>query len=408
MRPAALAVILAACSSKSSGDREGRPSLQSALRDSEVELAAGLSIEEHHATLAMDPAGAMVAAWRSEGIDGDIWVRYFDPSFAPDPAQQVGSGDEGWTDYPDVVGDETGFRLTYADGNNLALRDSETGRRFEAGVQVFKRETESFYPHFPDLASAPDPQGGVNTVVTWLASDSVVSTTGFYQVRWLDENLDPVYDKGWPVTLSGTGENSNPADVVGLPDGRFATVYARDGAIWLQLMALGELDGDRLDVSGEGAGSNPSRPMIAVSPSGQLAVSWHDRDDATRDLFGATVRLYESDGSPLTPRIALGTDNAVASRPVAEFLGDDWLLVAWSEYVSPDDEDIFAQLWAADGSWSSPPERINTVTAGRQKRTALAVEEVLPGEWTIGFAWETVPPGEALSVRATRWILEVP
>ena len=408
MRVFALA-ILTGCAALEDGPYGAPPDLSSAMRQPEQELAAGLRLEEHHATVAMVASGAMVGTWRTEGLDGDIYARWFDPDFVQDPAQVVVSGLDGWTDYPDIVALGERFVLTHAEGNNLALRDSASGRSFDVGVPVFKREMFELYAHFPDLAWAPA-SAGASLLVTWLASPSVTSTDGFYQARWFDQDLALVNDTGRPITLSDTGVGSNPADVVGLPDGRFAAVYARNGTIWLQFLADGALDGDPIDVSGVGASANPSRPMVTAAPSGRLVVSWHDRDDATRDLTQATLRVLAPDGSPLGPRTPIGQDSALASRPVTTFLGEAWVLVSWSEYLEPggEDEDVFVQIWSAGGLPAGPVERVNQRTAGRQKRSALAAVEVKPGRWQVGFVWETVPPNAPLSVRTTRWTIEVP
>jgi hypothetical protein len=406
---AVLPVLFAlACGGNKDAERDGPPDLASAERSPEVELAAGVPEGEHHATVALDRAGVMLGAWRTETSDGDIYTRRFSPDFDPEAAELAAVGSSGWTDYPDVIADGDRFLLSHAEGNALYIRDSTDGGRFwGAGISVFQRETDRGFARWADLARSDDGSGGSHVVVTWLATEALTETAGFYQFRWFDDALELAFDQGRPVTLSASGPSSNPADVVGLPDGRFATVYSQTGTIWLQFLAAGDVDGEPIDVLDGVTVTDPSRPMLAASPAGDLVVGWHSRDDATRDLSAAAVRFLAPDGSANTGVVPLGKNNALATRPAAEFLSDDYVLLVYSEATdaSFDAEDSYAEVWASDGSWSGDRERINTRTAGRQKRTALSVSDAGAKTVDIGFVWETVPPDGSLSVRATRWTL---
>lgn len=164
---------------------------------------------------------------------------------------------------------------------------------------------------------------------------------------------------------------------VDLLEGKVPHVYARSfSAAGIALSAEIVVDVAR--------GRSPSAPAVAVAPGGDFLVVWQSTDDGPNgsgeDVFG---RLFEQDGTPLTPEQRLNSekagdqqDPAVAVMASAHSRG---FYVVW-ESDDADAGDIYLQHLDLEGELQLQSEvLVNGVTAsGEQIDPAIAVSGIDP------------------------------
>ncbi|MDK3020770.1 calcium-binding protein [Pseudodonghicola flavimaris] len=98
-------------------------------------------------------------------------------------------------------------------------------------------------------------------------------------------------------------------------------------------------------------------PSVTALKSGRLAVVWQDYSGADGDVFGDShvyVRLFKTDGTPITDAIKVNSKDAGAQgEPEVTALADGGFLVSWTNVNSllPDtDNDIYFRAFDANGT----------------------------------------------------------
>jgi hypothetical protein len=201
------------------------------------------------------------------------------------------------------------------------------------------------------------------------------------------------------------------SDAASLPDGGWAGVWARDydhpaivGEVVYEVWGrLYRADGtawtfraDDLDTAW------PSRPAVAVSAGGTLAVSWRDKVEAEGAGLGSGAygRLFAADATPLGPSVALGPERD-GDRVVVEWAGDLAVFV-WQESDAEGLPGVI--LSAVDGETGEVVvDRVWIHEPGgqRDERPSVTIRE-RDGLWDVLVVWEAIGAqgaGEGLRAR---------
>lgn len=129
-------------------------------------------------------------------------------------------------------------------------------------------------------------------------------------------------------------------------------------------------------------------PVVALSPGGGALVAWENDQRGIRGLFygangwpaGSEVTLVESQGAETVPYYGPVVN---PRQPSIAFLANGQALLAWTEERGSlnvqhffedrriEDQDIFVQRFDAAGAALSEKVRVNTTTAGMQRRPRL-------------------------------------
>ncbi len=232
----------------------------------------------------------------------------------------------------------------------------------------------------PSLAALTD--GGF--VVLWQSSLYPDSEGFSIQGQRYDAAGAPLGDE-LRVNLDTTVEQGFPS-VAGLTDGGFV-------AVWTHVDAAGSsVRGRRYDAAGTPVGGEleivndfyPFFPAVTALAGGGFLVIWEDAG------FYIDGRLYRADGTPAGGVFRITPDRSASfASPVAAARPDGGFVLAWhGRGFDPGayGTSIQAQLFAADGSRIGGELRINSHTADRQLRPAVATAAV--GEIVV--AWESL------------------
>lgn len=189
------------------------------------------------------------------------------------------------------------------------------------------------------------------------------------------------------------------SDAAPLPDGGWVAVWARDYdhptlvdevvyEVWGRLYrgdgTAWTFRADDLDTAW------PSRPAVAVSDGGILAVSWRDKVEAEGAGLGSGAygRLFGGDATPLGPSIPLGP-NHDGDRVVVAWAGE-LAVFAWQE-TDPDGLPgvILSVVDGATGEVVVERTAIHEAGGERDERPSIAVRP-RDGLWDVVVVWEAI------------------
>lgn len=374
---------------------------------SEAELSRPTGGIHHHATAAW--AGDRLAvAWTTgfEPVTG-AWFRVFDAegtaSLAPAQLNTVRS----LADKPDVVVTPGGYLTAFDDrADGIWLRALAPDGR-PTGTEVQLQASTGFEVDAVDLAVQPDGSG----VAIWTESGAewMGPEDGRIVYRGFDASLTP---EGPPRILETSSKKTSDASP--LPDGGFVAVWARhfdhprQDQEWIYEVhgrfyyADGTTHSFRADDLDD---AWPSRPAVAVrGRDGLLAVSWRDKTSSRGDYAGAYGRVFEPDGTPVGPSIALGPGGD-GNRVVTAWAGDS-AVFSWQETGDDGLGGVF--LSVVDGSTSQIlVDRLQVSPSGgvHDARPSIVVREIAGGH-EVFVVYETLRPGgeggDGLRLRSVR------
>lgn len=351
----------------------------------------------HHATAAW--AGDDLAVAWTAGFDPQTgaWFRIFDgagtaisPLEQLNPSEQVG-------DKPDVAGHDRGFLTAWDDrASGVWLRALDV-EGFVHGQELLLQDSVGFTVDAVDLAVRPDGSGiaiWTESGAEWMGPDD-----GRIVFRAFDEGLVP---QGPPRIVETSSRKTS--DAAPLADGGVVAVWARHhdhptdpsevyyevhGRLYRDDGSTASFRADDLDSAW------PSRPAVAVHPdTGQLAVSWRDKRSSRGAYDGAYGRLFDADGVPLGPSVALGPGGD-GNRVVTTWAGE-WAVFGWEE-TGPDGlPGVFlAVLDGATGGLLLPRTQVSDSGGDRDGRPSIVAREIDGGQ-ELMFVWETLRPGADL------------
>ncbi len=203
---------------------------------------------------------------------------------------------------------------------------------------------------------------------------------------WADAQTPPT-----PVYLSDefvvntvtTGNQRRPA-VAGNEDGNFLIVWHSDAAqagffdIKGQLFDFeGGPIGGEFQVDQAGANRIQYTPQAAAGGNGNYVAVWADFDQTVTDSE-IWMRRYDSAGNPLGGAVQVNTYTTAKQRfpRVAANDAGEFVVVWESEGQDSSGFGIFARVYGADGTPTTPELPVNTVTTGNQTRAAVDIDDI--------------------------------
>jgi len=218
-----------------------------------------------------------------------------------------------------------------------------------------------------------------------------VNATGAFVVVWESEKsqLDTsviacqLYDPIGSAVAEEFEVNSEPdsryPDVAIDSNGNFAVVWMHDrstNSIMARLYnANGTASVDAFQVNTISFRS-VTRPSIAMTPTGHFVVTWDgDPEFASQDDIHA--RLYEPNGTPLSPQFTVNTTiNGSQQWPQVAMNNQREFVIVWDSNADPNNErDIFSQRYSSLGEPIGDEFQVNTYTEDDQKYPAVALRE---------------------------------
>ncbi len=132
---------------------------------------------------------------------------------------------------------------------------------------------------------------------------------------------------------------------------------------------------------------------VARQPNRSFIVVWQS-EDADGDGYGIRMRRFSRNGTALTGELAVNEFTVGwQSRPRVAADGNGDFVVVW-DGPGQDSRDIFARLFAADGSALGSEAQVNTIgTAGLQSRPAVSRNAA--GQFVI--SWVDAASGQVLA-----------
>lgn len=261
-------------------------------------------------------------------------------------------------------------------------------------------------PAFNDTGVAVDDQGRVTVAYTDLTSLAPLSLEAKAQ-RFDGITGLPI---GGTIPLNATGETN--VDVALLdPAGNRLIIATAD-------FSTGALIGRFLDTTGatplvlpefminSGVGFSNVNPAVAADPSsGRFTVAWESLSGVVGDPVNVRARRFDADGNPIGNdfQVNTTTENGQGQPAVAFGPGGE-SVVAWAgDGAGPEDLDVFAQAYDAQGNPIGGEFRVNTFTANVQDRpSVLFLPELgLEGQPQFVVGWRDVGDSSGNEPRGT-------
>ncbi|MDP2755724.1 MAG: hypothetical protein Q8P40_15230, partial [Nitrospirota bacterium] len=313
-----------------------------------------------------------IVAWSDNGSGNCVYARRYDAAGDTiGPVFQANSVSTQNVSYTALCATDSGFTIAWDDRRNGTSYDIYLQRFDTAGAWLggnVNVTNYSFNASYPSIAS----RNG-QTVVAWQDQRS-----GNYDVyaQWYKPNGDTLggqamlnddatsYSQQRPVALAGDSgwtlcwldaRNSNVPLVYGQS---YDTVLVAQGA--------------NLMLSDSTAGLQyQADPSVTAGKDGKFLAVWYDyrNDNGSWNISDIYGRLYSGNGVALTPDFLISdTSYSSTSRsaysPKVANLADGSYLVAWYDYRSYNDYDIYGQRLDASGNPVGGNHLISTTGPG--------------------------------------------
>ena len=130
--------------------------------------------------------------------------------------------------------------------------------------------------------------------------------------------------------------------------------------------------GDTIIV-GEGAPGLQSKPRVARTSTGMIAVVWQSDDQVAGSTAGDGVfaRILNASGSPLGAAFRVNPADQAGGNPALAADNDGRVLIAW-DATDGSKNGVYSRLYSAQGRSLGDTQRVNTTTAGRQEHPTVA------------------------------------
>ena len=320
--------------------------------------------------LSPDNAGGVIAAWHDErGTSPDIYAQRvgqdgaLDPSWPTDGAAVCMAGG---TQTDPVIASDGGngayvawedFRNGFANGRIFAqhmIGDGTGDAQWPAdGIQIANGTGLEFQP-----AILSDEQGGA--FVIWVRYWRVGTNTDLIATRI---TASGTVAPGWPdsglVVCAAPGRQDSPSLVSDREGGFYAVWrdYRNDpdsSDIYCQrVTALGAFPpgwgGDGVPV--RVAPSDEGIPKAAPDGTGGVLIAWEYASSGSENVFAQRIAAVGTVANGWDPA-GVPTGTTTASRPGPALIGDGkgGAIVAWNEFRTANNLDVYAQHIAAGGS----------------------------------------------------------
>ncbi|MEM8601159.1 MAG: T9SS type A sorting domain-containing protein [Bacteroidota bacterium] len=303
---------------------------------------------------------------------------------------QVNSETAGTQGTPSVAADDGGDFIVAWNGEGPG--DGNGGiyaQRYDAlGVaQGSQFRVNTYTTGVQRLSSvATDADGGF--VIAWESDNQDGDGRGIYARRYAADGtaLDLA---DFAVNTYTTGNQRLPAVAMDA-DGDFVIVWSGEssgdsnGIVAQRYAADGTPQGSEFQVNIV-TGSNQARPSVAMDDDGDFVIAWRTfgQDGSQYSIY---ARRYARDGTPQGGEFQVNTYTTGTQRiSSAGMDADGDFVIAWqSEDQDGDGDGIFAQRFAADGTPEGSEFRVNTTTTGTQRISSVAMDA--DGDFVIAWA----------------------
>lgn len=373
----------------------------------EIQLSRPSGGLHHHATAAW--AGDQLAVAWTTGFEPQTgaWLALFDAAGTGQMQPVQLNSTLGVADKPDVVPTQAGYITAFDDRTEGIWLRAVSPQGRPPGPELPLQTSTGFEVDAVDLAIQPDGSG----IAIW--TESGAEWMGPEDGRITFRNFGPDLAPDGPPRVVETSSKKT-SDATPLPNGGFVAVWARHydhptldqeyvyevhGRFYYPEGTTRSFRADDLD------SAYPSRPAVAVSDQHErLSVSWRDKTSSRGEHFGAYGRIFEPDGTPIGPSVALGPGGD-GNRVVTAWAGD-YAVYSW-EQTGPDGlagvwlsvVDGFSGAVVVDQLQVSPPGGVHDA------RPSIVIRDISDGH-EILVVWETIRPGseagEGLRLRSVR------
>ncbi|QOJ23020.1 MAG: DUF4347 domain-containing protein [Gammaproteobacteria bacterium] len=281
-------------------------------------------------------------------------------------------------------------QLSLLTGVNVAASINLTGAEALGGDWILEAYTgldKVRALHFSYSGVLSSGEFRVNTYTDNVQAESSITglSTGGFVVSWLSEGQDGSRDHIYAQRYEANGvaqgaefkvdtnaskfDSSFDSSVIGLPNGGFVVNWmSSDGDLHLQRYdANGIVQGGEMNVRNV----NPLivSPIAALSDGG-FVTNWHG-------LAGIYAQRYDANGVAQGAEFKVNTtrDDGQTESSITG-LSDGGFVVSWTSEVrngfGVDSDEIFAQLYDANGVAQGPEFRVNTTTDDDQKESSIS------------------------------------
>ena len=196
------------------------------------------------------------------------------------------------------------------------------------------------------------------------------------------------------------------ADVAAAPNGDFVVVWqsAQDGSV-------DGVFGQRFASGGSAVGgefqvntftqNRQAYPAAATAADGSFVVTWSSYGNHDGDGWGIFAQRYDSSGGVAGSEFQVNTytSNTQIASDVAAAANGDFIVTWQSRLQDSDQEGIFGQRYASDGSLIGGEFQVNSYTTSVQYLPAIAAAP--NGDFIV--AWESDKDGDGLGIFAQRY-----
>ena len=182
----------------------------------------------------------------------------------------------------------------------------------------------------------------------------------YVRARQFDSSGSPKGDVFTVSQLAGGTTDS----VVGIAEtGVQIFIWKRSESILARRFnASGAPLGDEFPVASLSTGSGPVNPEIAVADDGSFVIAWSTAS-------GIRVKRFDASGTAIESDVLVFPNGTLPGISVA---ADGRFVVAWQS-PDGDSDGIFAQRFAADGTFVGERVRVNSIIAGSQSAPRIAM-----------------------------------
>ncbi len=311
----------------------------------------------HHAQLAADAEGNLIAAWQANG--DDILLQRFYPDGAVNGTEITVVNSQA--SYPSIdIASDGRFAVTYLIGSNAYLQF------FDAAGAMSGEQISLGLAHSPAR-------------ITFLLDGTLVTSwhvNGRILLRIYDKEQQQA---GGAIAGFPTAANKQyAAHLTPLTDGGFMLAGQVDGNIMTQRFApngnsLGSAQ--VINQSPVPASNEPQQVAITQLRRGGFVVSWTQTTTTVDDNDGWSIqaRQYDINGNPVTPVFTVNETTVTSQQAptLAALQSGGWVVAWWSETGDLSKEATFARYYDHLGNPASDEKRLSNDTLHGQYRPAL-------------------------------------
>ena len=239
-------------------------------------------------------------------------------------------------------------------------------------------------------------------VVTWEDSSGHGGGSGWdIRGRQFDKDGSPLSDDFLVNTTTASGSQYD-GNVTGLKDGGYVITWRNDSGgshdagdsydVWAQVYsANGTVSAPEFRVNKDQISGAQYEPAVAALNTGGFAVTWRDDDGSSHDAgdgagagsgYDVWARVFDASANETVSEFRVNTDQFSGSQYQPEITGlkNGGFVVTWRDDsgASHDDGtgtgsgvDVWAQVYANDGSITAQEFRVNSYTASSQHQPSV-------------------------------------